>query len=127
MRNKVLFVTTGAVALALVLGLGLSTWLFFRERAGRHEQVRLRRQAQTKKVTAQKESAKSQQVAKLLKDMLVGVGPSKALGRDTAMLREILDRTAERIGKELTNQPEVEIQVRTILAGTITSLSSTPR
>src|SRR5262249_82186 len=49
-------------------------------------------------------------------------GPSKALGRDTTMLREILDQTAERIGKELTNQPEVEIDLREILAKTYEEL-----
>ena len=32
--------------------------------------------------------------------MLNGVGPSVALGRDTKMLREILDKTAERLGIE---------------------------
>ena len=82
-RKKGLFVATGAVALALVLGLGLSTWLFFRERAGRREQARLRQQAQTEKNAAQAEAAKSHQVAEFLKDMLNSVSPSVALGQDT--------------------------------------------
>jgi eukaryotic-like serine/threonine-protein kinase len=67
---------------------------------------------------AKKEAAKSQQVAQFLTDMLKGVGPSVALGRDTKMLREILDKTAERVGKDLTNQPEVEID----LLGTVGEL-----
>jgi serine/threonine protein kinase/tetratricopeptide (TPR) repeat protein len=108
-RNKVLFASAGAVTVALILGLGLSTWSFFREQAGRREQARLRQQAET-------EAAKSQQVARLLKEMLQGVGPAKARGRDTTILREILDKTAERIDKDLTNQPEVEIELRNILA-----------
>jgi tetratricopeptide (TPR) repeat protein len=37
-------------------------------------------------------------------------------------LREILDQTAARIGKELTNQPEVEAQLRIILASTYDDL-----
>src|SRR5437667_2709805 len=32
------------------------------------------------------------------------------------MLREILDKTSERVGKELTNQPQVEFDIRFILA-----------
>jgi TPR repeat protein len=44
--------------------------------------------------------------------MLNGVGPSVALGRDTKLLKEILDRTAERVGKDLTNRPEVEAELR---------------
>jgi serine/threonine protein kinase/Tfp pilus assembly protein PilF len=117
-RNKVVFASAAAVALALVLGLGLSTWLFLGERASRREQARLRQQAQTERVAAQTEAAKRQQVAQFLKDMLAGVGPSKALGRDTTMLKEILDKTAERVGKELTNQPQVEAEMRATLAET---------
>jgi serine/threonine protein kinase/tetratricopeptide (TPR) repeat protein len=121
-RNRVLFAAAGAVSLALVLGLGLSTWLFFRERAARGEQERLRHQAQNEKSAAQTEAAKSQQVATFLQDMLEGVGPSRALGRDTTMLKEILDRTAERVGKDLTNQPEVAIELRDTLADTYMAL-----
>jgi tetratricopeptide (TPR) repeat protein len=48
--------------------------------------------------------------------MLQGVGPSVALGRDTTMLREILDKTAGRVDEDLTNQPETAIELRTTLA-----------
>jgi tetratricopeptide (TPR) repeat protein len=44
--------------------------------------------------------------------MLKGVGPSVALGRDTAMLREILDGTARRLDTELRDQPEVAAELR---------------
>ena len=39
-RNKVTFVAIGAVSLALIAGFGTSTWLFFKERASRHEAER---------------------------------------------------------------------------------------
>jgi serine/threonine protein kinase len=64
---------------------------------------------------AKKEAAKSQQVAQLLKKMLHGVGPSVALGRDTKMLREILDKTAESISTDLKDQPGVEAELRNTL------------
>src|SRR6185369_10589581 len=93
-------------------GLAIALWqsvekthAYNRAVAAEQEQVRLRQQAQT-------EAAKSQQVAQFLKDMLKGVEPSVAKGRDTTMLREILDKTAERVGKDLTNQPEVEAELR---------------
>jgi len=41
-RNKVVFASGAAVAVALSVGFGLSTWMFLRERAARKEQVRLR-------------------------------------------------------------------------------------
>lgn len=73
------------------------------------------RQAQANARAKELEAAKSREVAQFLKGMLEGVGPSVALGRDTKMLREILDKTAEEIGKRLAGQPEVEAELRTTL------------
>ena len=108
-RNKLAFAAGSAVAAALVLGLCVSTWLLFREKAAHKQAVAAEAKAQTA-------ASKSQQVAQFLKDMLKGVGPAKALGRDTTMLREILDTTTKRVGVDLTNQPEVAIELRAILA-----------
>src|SRR5256886_17125651 len=107
-RNKLAFAAGAAVALALLLGLGMFTWEFLKERQARQRavaaeqnQARLRQeaesarhQAEADKQKAKTEAAKSQQVAQFLKDMLKGVAPSVGLGRDTALLREILDKTA---------------------------------
>jgi serine/threonine protein kinase/Tfp pilus assembly protein PilF len=93
-RNKLAFAAAGAITAALLIGLGVSTWLFQR---------------------AKTEAARSQQVALFLKDMLAGVGPSVARGRDTTLLKEILDQTAERVGKELKGQPVVEAELRAII------------
>ncbi|HEY2952152.1 MAG TPA: serine/threonine-protein kinase [Verrucomicrobiae bacterium] len=104
-RNKLAFAAVSAVLAALILGLGISTWMFFKEKHARQRAVAAEKQAKT-------EASKSQQVAQFLKDMLEGVGPSVALGQDTTMLREILDKTAERIGKDLKDQPGVEAELR---------------
>jgi tetratricopeptide (TPR) repeat protein len=108
-RNKGAVLAVAVVAAALLFAVVLSTW-------EARQQSRLRLQARM-------EAAKSQQVAKFLKDMLAGVGPSVAQGRDTKLLREILDKTAERVGKELTNEPEVEIELLTTLASTYDELA----
>jgi serine/threonine protein kinase/tetratricopeptide (TPR) repeat protein len=96
-RNKVLFGAVTLVVGALVLGLGIASWALVHERTAR-------RYART-------EAVKSQQVAQFLKAMLRSVGPSKAQGRDTAMMREILDETAKHVGSDLKDQPEVEAEV----------------
>jgi serine/threonine protein kinase len=135
-RNRATAIAAGLITLVLVLGVVISTWQAVR--ATRAEQQARRAQAnealerqkaqnaqasETKeRQKAQTEAAKSRQVAQFLEDMLEGVGPSKALGRDTTMLKEILDRTAERVGRELTNQAEVEIEIRDRLATTYQEL-----
>jgi hypothetical protein len=103
-RNKGAVLAAGVVATVLVSAAVLSMWQA-------RQQTLLRQQAQSA-------AAKSQQVAHFLKDMLAGVGPSVARGRDITLLHEVLDKTAERVGKDLTNQPEVEIELRDVLAAT---------
>ena len=93
-RNRAVSASLGTVALVLVTAAVVST----------REAVR-----------AKAEAAKSQQIAQFLQDMLKGVGPSVALGRDTKMLREILDQTAERVDRELKNQPEVRAGLQAII------------
>ena len=95
-RNKLVFAGAGVVAALLVASLIVVSISLARER-----QVRLE---------ADSDKQKAQQVTKFLETMLHGVGPSVALGRDTTMLREILDRTADRVG-EMTNQPAVEAEL----------------
>ncbi len=59
-RNKVVFASGAAVSAALIVGLGLSTWLFFKERdlrreteRGRVNEVLLRRQAEARATIGQ--------------------------------------------------------------------------
>jgi serine/threonine protein kinase/Tfp pilus assembly protein PilF len=114
-RNKLAFVAASAVAAALIVGFAFSTWSFFREQQARQ-------QAQAQRRIAESEAAKSRQVARFLQAMLEGVGPEAALGRDSRMLQEIMEQTKERLHTELTNQPEVEAELRTIMARTYLQL-----
>ena len=107
-RNQLLFAGVGVIVLLLIAGLIIVSASLAGER-------RSRREAQVAQTRAEAASSKSQQVTKFLEDMLNGVEPSVALGRDTTMLREILNRTAERVGTEMTNQPEVEAELRGLL------------
>jgi len=75
-----------------------------------------RQQAEADKKQAQAEAAKSHQVAQFLKEMIQGVGPSVAKGRDTTILREVLESAIERIGKDLKDHPEVEAELEATMA-----------
>ena len=103
LRNKLLFIGIGLIALLLVVSLIVVSALLARER-------RSRREVEAAKAKTEAASLRSQQVTKFLEDMLNGVGPSVALGQDTTILRTVLDQTAERVGKEMTNQPAVDAQ-----------------
>jgi serine/threonine protein kinase len=76
--------------------------------------VREARRANRSARQAQIEATKSQRVADFLKKMLRGAAPSIAVGRDSTILREILDNTAVDI-KDLKDQPAVEAELRLTL------------
>jgi tetratricopeptide (TPR) repeat protein len=75
-------------------------------------------------VRINREGVRSRQVAEFLKEMLGGVGPAKALGRDTAIVFEILTNTTVRMGKELKDQPEVEAELRNIIGEVYTAIGN---
>jgi eukaryotic-like serine/threonine-protein kinase len=110
-RHKFGFAAAAAVTAALMIGLAVSMWLLVKEKVARQWAVAAEKQAQTA-------AAKSQQVAGLLKKMLKSAGPSVSLGRDSRMLKEILDEAAKTVSQELTNQPEVAVELCLLLAET---------
>jgi tetratricopeptide (TPR) repeat protein len=110
-RNKLAFAAAAGVSVALILGLAVSTSLLIKE-------WRARQRANAAEQKAQTAANKAQRVAEFLKRMLKGVGPSVAVGRDTKLLQEILDETAKSVTQELTNQPEVAVELCLTLADT---------
>ena len=134
-RNKAVIATTTAIASILLLSTVLSSYLAFRamkaegeasakeqeaknalaaESVAKREAEAQRKLAQANAKTATREATKSREVATFLKDMLKGVGPSVALGRDTTMLREILEKTATRLD-DLNAHPDVEAELRHVI------------
>src|SRR6266436_2306159 len=99
-RHKLEFATFGIVLATLVAGLGITTWALSNEK-------RAHREALT-------EATRSGQVARFLNDMLTSGDPMLANGQRgaEAMLRDMLDKAAKRVGTELTNQPAVQAELR---------------
>ncbi len=115
-RNKFAVASVAAVSLVLVLGAAVSTWQAIRATRAEREQIKLRQLADANEKKAREEARRSEQIARFLKDMLNGVGPSAARGRDTTMLREILDKTTQRVDTELKDEPEAQLDLRLKLA-----------
>jgi serine/threonine protein kinase len=101
LRNKLLFASVGIIGLLLVVSLIIVSVSLAQERRAHRE--------------ADAANAKSQQFGKFLQEMLNGVGPAVAHGRDTAIIDEILDATATNVSRELSNQPAVEADIRAVL------------
>jgi len=106
-RNKGGVLAVSAVTASVILGLVLASIGFFQ---ARREASRADREAAHALVQANR----SEEVSRFLKQMLEGVGPAVALGRDTVLVREILNKTAEHLN-ELKAQPEVEAELRHVL------------
>ncbi len=65
---------------------------------------------------ADQESNRSNQVVKILSDMISAAGPSVSQGRDPGLMKDILAETKRRIDGELKEQPEIELEIRRLLA-----------
>ena len=107
-RHKIGVAASAAVAAAVLLGIVGTT-------SGMVWALRERKAAQASAALATTQAVRSDQVAQFLKDMLKGVAPSVALGRDTTMLKEIVDQTANRVDQDLKNQPDVQIELNLTL------------
>jgi serine/threonine protein kinase/Flp pilus assembly protein TadD len=121
-RNKIAFGAAGAVVMALLLGLGTSTYLFAKEGKAREAAERAEQAQRTASANARMEAARSEQVSRFLQDTLGGIDPDLAKGRDTVLLSEILDRTVARVDRELTNQPLVAVELQITLARSYTAI-----
>jgi eukaryotic-like serine/threonine-protein kinase len=126
-RNKVLVGAGSAIVLSLVLGLAAAIYSLKNERLAHAAAEAARNQALQDRRVALEEAAKSRQVTKFLGEMLQSVGPSVAVGRDTSLLREVADRTADRVGVDLTNQPAVQAEIWHMLGGVYRELGEHAR
>jgi len=119
-RNKVAVAAAASVTAALVIGLCVAAWQFI-------EKTRAYNRAVAAEKAARTEGAKSEQIANFLERMLAGVAPSVALGRDTTVLREILDKAATSLDIDLTNNPDAEQSLRNTLTGVYLQLGETSK
>jgi tetratricopeptide (TPR) repeat protein len=97
----VVFTATGAVAVALIIGLGTSTWLFFKERdarrdaeLGRANEITLRRQAEAHEKIAQAAMLVGQNRLEEAEQLASGISsPESAVG-GAALFRSLGDWAA---------------------------------
>jgi tetratricopeptide (TPR) repeat protein/tRNA A-37 threonylcarbamoyl transferase component Bud32 len=110
-RHRIALATATAFAVLLVAGVIVSTSQAIR--ASRAEKA------------ARADAVSRESAYTFLASMLDLVGPSRARGRDTAMLKEILDETANGVGPALKDQPEAEADLMIVLGKTYADLGQT--
>jgi tetratricopeptide (TPR) repeat protein len=124
-RHRVAFAASTAVAGALVLGVLASAWQAVRATHAERVQSSLLQQARTaqanearQRAKAQTEAGKNLQVVRFLRGLLKGTIPAATGGRDSGVLKQILDKTKAGIGigEDLASQPELEMDLRSALA-----------
>lgn len=116
-RRNAVSVGAGIVVFVALLASSItSTVLYLRADAARQSaQV-----AQTEAVT-QRETAES--ISRFLQDMLGSIDPRTARGRDSALLRELLDDAAQRLDVELAGRPTVAAALHDTIGATYQSIA----
>ncbi|MBI1853803.1 MAG: tetratricopeptide repeat protein [Planctomycetes bacterium] len=129
-RNKATVASLALILLALTAGLIGTTKGYVAARrnadeAGRNATVAKRNadeaqrnaeEAKRNEKQARDETARANQIAKFLQEILAGVDPAIAQGKDTSLLKQILDTTIARVGAELKDQPLAEAALRDTIA-----------
>ncbi len=112
-RNKVAFAAGSAVAASLLIGLTLSTVLFFKERAASQRSLQEKRRAD-------EEAAVAAAISEFLqKDLLSHAAPasnSEEKSEPDLKVRSLLDRASQKIEGRFFKQPLVEAGLRGTLA-----------
>jgi serine/threonine protein kinase/tetratricopeptide (TPR) repeat protein len=108
-RHKLIFAAGGTATAALIIGLAVSMWLLFREKAAR-------RDAEIAQNLALTEMQKSQQSVEFMREFLHRFNAAVAKDRDTTRLKEALDGLAWQVQPDLLNKPELKQNLLSTMA-----------
>jgi serine/threonine protein kinase len=112
-RHKLAVAAAACVFFLLIGGFSLSSWLYLKEKVAERQ--------------ANAQAENSRHVARFFVDMIKGVEPDVALGRDTTLLRDTLDKTARRISGDLKGEPDVEAELRSSFGEVYAALGDFPK
>lgn len=110
----VLVLAGSAITLAIMYRAATASW---------QESMTQAAIAQEQRDRALDAEAASVTVQQYLENMLTSISPERALGRDTTLLREVLDDAAKRITGELAEQPKIAARLHSVVGLTYSSLS----
>jgi serine/threonine protein kinase/Tfp pilus assembly protein PilF len=132
-RNKMAFAAGTAVVASLMIGLTLSTVLFFRERQAREQANKQRANAEKQQAKASEEAAMAKAVNDFLIHDLLRQAASEAQAEanfrpdPNLTVRQALERAADRIGDRFRNQPLQEAAVRLAIGHSLIAVGEPSR
>jgi tetratricopeptide (TPR) repeat protein len=103
-RNKLVFIAASVVTTALIIGLGVSTWMFFKEQQARQ-------QAEAEQEIAKTEAAKATAISDFFQQSLRAANPDERKSSEYTV-RQLLDDYSAGLENQFKDQPEVEAAVR---------------
>lgn len=105
-RHRVEFAAAGAVVLAMLAFIAGSAWFAWREHRAADR--------------AQRQLVRANALAEFAQGIIRGVDPAEARGKDTTLLRQILDDAAQRVETDLADHPEAAVSMlNTVGAATL--------
>ncbi len=133
-RNKIGAIVSAAVFLAAI-GFGIWMRMLYGQADRLRQEAELQeihannmsRAADIARAHAEESSATSDQAQRFMQDMLSSIDPEESRGRDTTLLRGILDKAAMRVQVELADQPKVAAAIHATLGKTYYRLSEYER
>ncbi len=120
-RHRAFVTATVVVFISLVLGIAGISVALVQAHDARRQALAEREIAEEQKNIAEGEARRADDTYRFLENLLVSADPSVNLGEDLTV-REVLDRSAEKIETEMAGQPETEGAVRRTIGNTYHAL-----
>jgi serine/threonine protein kinase/Tfp pilus assembly protein PilF len=114
-RHRVALAAAAVVAITLLGATITSAWLATRAR-------RAEADARLQANRAREELSRANAIVGFTDDLLGGIGPAVARGRDTRLLRDLLDASVKKADKNLASEPTIDLAVRRTIGTALKNL-----
>lgn len=111
-RHRLALLAAAAVLLAITTGSVLAV-------LGMLEARQAQQLAEQSALEARREALRSAALAAFTSDLLSGISPEEAQGKDTTLLMRIFDRARQRIGEQLGQEPELMLEASRVVAASL--------
>jgi len=126
-RNKALVAGLAGVFLMLALGVIGTSIGMVKARESARIAKKQQSAAEASEAEAKKQREAALQTSRFLQQMLASINPVNAQGRDTSLLRDILDSASRRVEKELADQPDIAATLHGVIGRTYASIAEYDR